>query len=154
MQTNEDIIWSFKLGIMCSLRFHLWKQLRFGKKGKLCARYMGPFEIFEKIGNLAYGITLPPSLERIHNVFHISTLRKFVHDPSHTVELKPLYLVENLSYEEFLIWIVNKMDKVFRRAIVKLVKVQWRNHSEMEATWELKEGIKDKYPNIFHTLGT
>ena len=64
---------------------------------------MGPFEIFEKIGNLAYGIALPPSLERIHNVFHISTLRKFVHDPSHTVELKPLYLVENLSYEEFLI---------------------------------------------------
>ena len=77
-----------------------------------------------------------------------------MHDPSHTVELKPLYLVENLSYEEFLIWIVNKMDKVFRRAIVKLVKVQWRNHSEMEAMWELKEGIKDKYPNIFHTLGT
>ena len=84
---------------------------------------MGPFEIFEKIGNLAYGIALPPSLERIHNVFHISTLRKFVHDSLHIVELEPLHLVEKLTYEEFPIWIVDTMDKVLRRAIVKLVKV-------------------------------
>ena len=85
---------------------------------------MGPFEILERISYLAYQIALPPSLERIQNFFHVSTLRKFVHDPSHVVDLKHLYLAGNLTYEDFLIWIIDKMDKVLRCAIVKLMKVQ------------------------------
>ena len=64
--------------------------MRFGKKGKLSPRYVGPFDILETISPLADRIALPPSLERIHNVFHISTLRKFVHNTSHIVELEPL----------------------------------------------------------------
>ena len=64
--------------------------MRFGYKRKLSPRYVGPFDILETISPLADRIALPPSLERIHNVFHISTLRKFVHNTSHIVELEPL----------------------------------------------------------------
>ena len=75
--------------------------MRFGYKRKLSPRYVGPFEILERINTLAYRIALPLSLERIRNVFHVSTLRKFVHDSLHIVELEPLHLVEKLTYEEF-----------------------------------------------------
>ena len=64
--------------------------MRFGRKGKLSPRYVGPFEILEKIDTLAYQITLPPRLKRIHNVFHVSTLSKYMHDPSQIMELEPL----------------------------------------------------------------
>ena len=77
--------------------------MRFGTKGKLSPRYVGPFDILETISPLADRIALPPSLERIQNFFHVSTLRKFVHHPSHVVDLKHLYLAGNLTYEEFLI---------------------------------------------------
>ena len=95
--------------------------MRFGTKGKLSPRYVGPFDILETISPLADRIALPPSLERIHNVFYVSTLRKFVYDPSHIVELEhpshivelePLHLEENLNYEELPLRIVDKMDKV------------------------------------------
>ena len=58
---------------------------RFGKKGKLSPRYIGPFEILERVGNLAYRLALPPSLSRVHNVFHVSQLRKYVADTSHII---------------------------------------------------------------------
>ena len=64
--------------------------MRFRIKGKLNPRFVGPFEIFERVGTLAYNVALPPSLSKIHNVFHISTLRKYVFDISHIVELEPI----------------------------------------------------------------
>ena len=76
----------------------------------------------------------PQSWEKIHNVFHVSSLRKYVYDTSHVVEIEPIQLDENLAYEEYPIQIVNTMVKVFRKASVKLVKVQWSNHEEREAT--------------------
>ena len=94
---------------------------------------MESFKIFEKIDALAYQVPFFPRLERTHGVFHLSTLRKCVHDPSHIVEIKPFQLVEILIYEEFLVWIIDEMGKVLRHVIVKLVKVQWGNHSKMEA---------------------
>ena len=97
--------------------------IRFGKKGKLSPRFVGPFEILERVGTLAYKLALPPSLSKIHNVFHVSTLRKYVFDPSHIVKLEPIHISEDLTYEEVPIQIVDVMDKVLRRAVVKLVKV-------------------------------
>ena len=108
--------------------------MRFGKKGKLSPRYVGPFGVLEKVGALAYRVTLPLKLEKIHNVFLVSSLRKYVYDASHVVDIEPIQLDENLAYEEYHIRIVDTMDKVLRRAIVKLVKVQWSNHEEQEAT--------------------
>ena len=97
--------------------------MRFGKKGKLNPKYVGPFEVLDKVGALAYRVTLPPKLEKIHNVFHVSSLRKYVYDASHVVEIEPIHLDENLAYDEYPIRIVDTMDKVLHRAIVKLVKV-------------------------------
>ena len=127
--------------------------MRFGRKGKLSPRFMGPFEIFERVGTLAYKVALPPSLSKIHNVFHISTLRKYVFDISHIVELEPIQISEDLTYEEVPIQIVDMMDKVLRHAVVELVKIQWSNHSIQEATWELEEDIREKHPHIFQDPG-
>ena len=86
--------------------------------------------MFEKAGALAYRVALPPKLGKIHSVFHVSSLRKYVYDASHVVEIEPIQLNKNLTYEEYPIRIVDTMDKILRRAIVKLVKVQWSNHEE------------------------
>ncbi|RVW81510.1 Transposon Ty3-G Gag-Pol polyprotein [Vitis vinifera] len=127
--------------------------MRFGRKGKLSPRFVGPFEILERVGTLAYKVALPPSLSKVHNVFHVSTLRKYVFDPSHVVELEPIQISEDLTYEEVSVQIVDVMDKVLRHAVVKLVKVQWNNHSIREATWELKEEMREKHPQLFQDSG-
>ncbi|KAL6324088.1 hypothetical protein AAG906_006359 [Vitis piasezkii] len=127
--------------------------MRFGRKGKLSPRFVGPFEILERVGTLAYKVALPPSLSKIHNVFHVSTLRKYIYDPSHVVELEPIQISEDLTYEEVPVQIVDVMDKVLRHVVVKLVKVQWSNHSIREATWELEEEMREKHPQLFQDSG-
>ena len=82
--------------------------MRFGKKGKLSPRYIGPFEILEKIGKVAYRLALPPSLANVHNVFHVSMLRKYISDPSHVLSYKPLDINENLTYEEQPVKVLDK----------------------------------------------
>ncbi|KAL5569900.1 hypothetical protein UlMin_026475 [Ulmus minor] len=72
----------------------------FGKKGKLSPRYIGPFEILERIGKVAYRLALPPELSLVHNVFHVSMLQKYVPDPSHVLENEPIEVYEDLTYEE------------------------------------------------------
>ena len=115
--------------------------MRFGRKEKPNPHFVGPFEVLER-DTLAYKVALPPSLSKIHNVFHVLTLRKYIYDPSHVVELEPIQIYEDLTYEEVPVQIVDVMDKVLQHAVVKLVKVQWSNHSIREATWELEEEMK------------
>ena len=74
--------------------------MRFEIKGKLGPRFVGPFKVLKRIGTLAYKVVLPPSLSKIHNVFHVSTFRKYIYDPSHVVELEPIQISEDLTYEE------------------------------------------------------
>ncbi|XP_073046211.1 uncharacterized protein [Primulina eburnea] len=104
-------------------------------KGRL---YVGPFEILEKVGTLAYRLALPPDMSRIHNVFHASQLRRYISDPIHILEAGPLLVESNLNeelkYEEILIRIVDKKDQVLRRRTIPYVKVQWSNHIERETT--------------------
>ena len=145
----------FHVGDLVFLKVSPMKNvMRFGRKGKLSPRYVGPFEVLEKVGALEYRVALPLKLEKIHNVFHVSSLKKYVYDAFHVVEIEPIQLDENLAYDEYPIRIVDTMDKVIRKAIVKLVKVQWSKHEEREATWELESEIKEKYPHIFYNLGT
>ncbi|XP_073138179.1 uncharacterized protein [Henckelia pumila] len=123
-----------------------------GKTGKLNPRYVGPFEILDKVGTLAYRLALPPDMSRIHNVFHVSQLRKYIPDPSHNLESAPLIiegnLNEELKYEED-IRIVDTKDQVLRRQTIPYVKVQWSNHSEREDTWELEDKMRKQYPYLF-----
>ena len=98
--------------------------MRFGRKGKTSPRFVGPFEILERVGPMAYKVSLPPSMSKVHNVFHVLTLRKYVFYLYHVVELEPIQISENLTYEEVPVQIVDAMDEVLRCTIVKLVKVQ------------------------------
>ncbi|WJZ97033.1 hypothetical protein VitviT2T_015667 [Vitis vinifera] len=140
----------FEVGDHVFLKFLPMKYImRFGRKWKLSHCFVGPFEVLERVGTLAYKVVLPPSLSKIHNVFHVSTLRKYIYDPSHVVELEPIQFFEDLTYEEVPVQIVDVMDKVLRHDVVKLVKVQWNNHSIRETTWELEEEMREKHPQLF-----
>ncbi|XP_038895886.1 uncharacterized protein LOC120084057 [Benincasa hispida] len=99
--------------------------LRFGKKGKLSPDFIRPFKILERVSSVAYRLAFPPSLSIVHNVFHVSMLRKYLMDPSHVVDFEPLQLNENLSYEEKLAQIVAREVKVLHNKEVPLVKVLW-----------------------------
>ncbi|XP_043699952.1 uncharacterized protein LOC122650617 [Telopea speciosissima] len=123
--------------------------MRFEKKGQLRPRYIGPFEILERIDNLAYRMALPPSMKNIHNTFHISMLKKYVHDPSHTLNYEPLDLKVDMTYEEKPIQILDQKDQVHRNRSKSLVKVFWRNHAIEETSCEREEDMRAKYPEIF-----
>uniref|UniRef100_A0A2N9EHF1 Integrase catalytic domain-containing protein n=1 Tax=Fagus sylvatica TaxID=28930 RepID=A0A2N9EHF1_FAGSY len=128
--------------------------MRFGIKGKLSPRFIGPFEVLERVGEVAYRLALPPMLAGVHNVFHVSMLRKYVPDCNHVVAYEPLQLREDLTYEEQPVRIVDKKEQELRRRTIQYVKVQWSNHSEREATWELEEEMREKYPYLFEESGT
>ena len=115
--------------------------------------FVGPFEVLERMGKVAYRLVLPPSLSGVHNVFHVSMLRKYIPDPSHVVDYKPLKLRDDLTYEEQLVKIVDKKEQELKRHTIHYVKVQWRNQSVREATWELEDEMNEKYPYLFEDSG-
>ena len=122
---------------------------RFGKKGKLSPRYVGPFEILDKVGNVAYRLALPPLLSNVHNVFHVSMLRRYILSPSHVLNYEQLELSQDVSYEEHPVKILDTKEKELRNKRILLVKVLWKNHEVEEATWEREEEMKTKYPHLF-----
>ncbi|XP_038904481.1 uncharacterized protein LOC120090850 [Benincasa hispida] len=102
--------------------------LRFGRKWKLSPRFIGPFEVLERIGLLAYQLALSPSFSSVHNVFYVSMLRKYVIDLFHVVDFEPLQLNDNLSYKEKPVEILAREVKTLRRREIAFVKVLWQNH--------------------------
>ena len=123
--------------------------MRFGNKGKLSRRFIGPFKILNRVGNVSYRLALPPSLSRIHNVFHVSMLKKYIPDSSHVLDYKPLQLEGDLTYEECPIQILDRKIKDLRNKKILLVKVLWQNRSQEEATWECEEDIKNQHLELF-----
>ena len=97
--------------------------MRFGNKGKLSPHYIGPYEIIERVGPLAYRLSLPPELTRIHNVFHVSMLRQYRSDPSHILKDSEVEIFDNLSYVEKPIRIVDHKVKQLRKRDIPMVKV-------------------------------
>ena len=140
----------FQVGDYVFLRVSPWKGVRrFGKKGKLSPRYVGPFEILEKIGQVAYRLALPPALSAVHNVFHVSALRKYIPDETHVLSYENLELDSDLSFEDQPVQILDRKDKVLRNKTIPLVKVLWRNSKVEEATWELESDMISQYPELF-----
>jgi hypothetical protein len=123
--------------------------MRFGKKGKLSPRFVGPFEITQRIGRLAYRISLPPDLNGTHNVFHMSMLKKYIANPNVIVEYEPLEIQEGLTYVEEPVRIVDKKEQVLRTKTIPIVKELWRNHGVEEASWEAEHDIRSRYPHLF-----
>ncbi|XP_057972728.1 uncharacterized protein LOC131160867 [Malania oleifera] len=108
--------------------------MRFGKKGKLSPQYIRPFEILERIGPVAYRVALPQALSRVHDMFHIFVLRKYMSDPSHVLIYEPLEIGDALSYEEVSVQILDQKVQHLHTKEISLVKVLWRNHTIEEAS--------------------
>ncbi|CAM8974645.1 unnamed protein product [Rhodiola kirilowii] len=144
----------FQVGDLVFLRISPTKGvMRFGKNGKLSPRYIGPFEILERVGNVAYRLALPPTLSSVHPVFHVSMLRKYISDHSHVLEYERLQMGDSLSYEEQPVAILDRQVKRLRNKEIASVKVQWKNHTEAEATWESEKDMKARYPHLFESRG-
>ncbi|XP_074322832.1 uncharacterized protein LOC141659806 [Apium graveolens] len=127
--------------------------MRFGNKEKLSPRYMGPYEIIERVGPITYKLALPLELSQIHNVFHVSMLRRYCSDPTHVLKDPEIEIYENASYVEKPVEITGQKIKQLRNREIPLVKVLWRNHSREEATWETEESMRRQYPYIFNNTG-
>ena len=118
------------------------------KSKKLTPKFIGPYQILQRIGLVAYEIALPPSLANIHNIFHVSQLRKYVPDPSHILESNFMQVKENLSFEVKRIKILDSQVKQLRGRSIPMVKVLWDPISG-DSTWEIEEEIRASYPNLF-----
>ncbi|XP_073152962.1 uncharacterized protein [Henckelia pumila] len=147
-QRHRDL--EFEVGDHVFLKVSPWKGImRFGKKGKLSPKYIGPFEILEKVGARAYRVALPPNLEGVHNVFHISMLRKNVANPSHVIRHEPVDWTPDLSYEEMHVQILDRQVRRLRNREIPMVKVLWSNQLVEEATWETEQDMRARYPELF-----
>ncbi|XP_028102554.1 uncharacterized protein LOC114301789 [Camellia sinensis] len=122
--------------------------MQFRKKEKLAPRFVGPYEITERICNVAYKLALPPALAMIHNLFHVSLLRKCVQDPSQVVSPEVLENSDDLTYAVRPVTILDWDVKQLRRKEVNLVKVQW-SEDENNITWELEEKVRRMHPELF-----
>ncbi|GAB2281625.1 hypothetical protein Dimus_039484 [Dionaea muscipula] len=140
----------FQVGDKVFLKVSPWKgAIRFRKKGKLSPRYIGPFDILDRVGDVSYRVALPPSLADVHNVFHVSMLRKYVHSHAHVIDFEQLRVREDMTYEERLCRDYGFEEKVLRNKTVQVVKVLWRNHAVEEATWERESEMGEMYPHLF-----
>ena len=123
--------------------------MRFGKKGKLSPRFIGPFQILHRVGEVAYRLALPPQLSSVHPTFHVSMLRKYVHDPSHVIAYDDLHVEEDVSYTSQPIQILDRKEQVLRKRSIPLVRVLWKHHLTEESTWEREDTMRTNYPYLF-----
>ena len=124
--------------------------VRFGKKGKLSPRFVGPYRILKRVGKVAYELELPQEMELVHPVFHVSMLRKCLGDPTSIIPLDEVIIEDNLTYEEVPVDIFDRQVKRLRNKDVASVKVLWRNQHVESATWEAEADMMKKYPYLFH----
>ncbi|KAL2232344.1 UNVERIFIED_CONTAM: Transposon Tf2-11 polyprotein [Sesamum indicum] len=140
----------YEVGEKVFLKVSPWRGiLRFGKQGKLSPRYIGAYEILERVGPLAYRLALPTELSQIHDVFHVSMLRRYRSDPSHILHEPDIQISEGLTYVEEPTEILDRSIKKLRNKEISMVKVKWSHHSPREATWEVEENMREKYPYLF-----
>jgi hypothetical protein len=122
---------------------------RFKVKGKLSPCYIGPFLIFRRVGEMAYQLELPDSLSDVHNVFHVSQLKKCLRVPEEQLPMEELSVQGDLTYTEYPIKILDTLTRVTRNKVIKMCKVQWSHHGGDEATWEREEELRIYFPHLF-----
>ena len=142
---RKDI--EYEVGDRVFLKVSPWsKVLRFGKKGKLSPRFIVPYEVLERIGQVAYRLALPPELAKLHDAFHVSMLQKYRSDESHILPMQEIQVQEDLSYDEKPKTILAQEVKQLQNKQVPLVKVLWQHHGREEATWEPEATMRAQYP--------
>src|ERR1044072_8817699 len=119
------------------------------KSKKLTPCFIGLFQITKKVGRFAYQIALPPPLENLHDVFHVSQLRKYIIDLSHEIQVDDIQVRDNLTVEALPARIENRKLKQLRGKEIALVKVSWGGPADGNVTWELESQMKDSYPELF-----
>ena len=140
----------FEIGDYIFLKVSLTKGvMRLGRRGKLSSRYIGPFEVLECKGEVAYEIALPLELSQVYPVFHVSILGKYVPDLSHVVEYQLLDIRPNLTYEERPIRVLDQKEQVLKNKVIPFVKILWCNGGLEESTWESEAFIHRQYPQLF-----
>jgi hypothetical protein len=121
---------------------------RFGVKGKLAPRYISMFPILERCGQVAYRLQLPASLSAVHNVFHVSQLKKCLQILDRTIDVVDVTLEPDLTYSEHPIRVLDQKDRITRKRTLKFYKVQWNQHTEEGATWETQDFLEKKFPRF------
>jgi hypothetical protein len=141
---------SFEVGDFVDLKVSPIRGVRrFGVKGKLAPRYIGPYQILARRGEVAYQLSLPKKLSVVHNVFHVSQLKKCLHVPEEQLPVEGLEVQEDLTYIEKPMQIIETANRVTRRKTIRMCKVRWGHHSVEEATWEREDDLMAKYPELF-----
>jgi hypothetical protein len=121
---------------------------RFKVKGKLSPRYIGPFRIFRRVGEMAYQLELHDHLSDEHDVFHVSQLKKCLRVPEEQLPMEELSVHGDLTYMEYPTKIIDTLNRVKRNKVIKMCKVQWSHHGEDEATWEREEELRIEFPHL------
>ncbi|KAJ9552714.1 hypothetical protein OSB04_016759 [Centaurea solstitialis] len=140
----------FQVGDRMMLKVSPWKGIiRFGKRGKLSPRFLGPFNILEKIGLQACRLELPPEMDGIHHTFHVCYLRKCLAEEESTIPLSEIRVhTGNRCIEEPEAILERKTKKLHHKEVT-MVKVQWKHHRGANVTWEAEEDMKRRYPLLF-----
>jgi hypothetical protein len=122
---------------------------RFRVKGKLAPRYIGLYQILARREEVAYQLSLPENLSAVHNVFHVSQLKKCLRVPEEQLPVEGLEVQEDLPYIEKPTQIIKTADRVTQIKTIRMCKVRWGHHSDEEATWEHEDDLMAKYPELF-----
>jgi hypothetical protein len=122
---------------------------RFKVQGKLAPRYVGSFKIVDRKGEVAYQLELPSQLSNVHDVFHVSQLKKYLWIPEEQLSMEELDLGGDLTYSEKPNKILDTTERVTHNKVIKMCKVQWSHHIKDEATWEHEEELRTDYPELF-----
>ena len=128
--------------------------IRFGKREKLLLRFIVPFEIIERVGTVAYWLALPPIMSGVHEVFHVSMLRRYTPDPAHVVDLGEIEVNTFGTFDEGPMCIIDSQYQVLQRKTVRLVRVLWQHRGVEESTWEHEDTMRATYPFLFRDEGT
>ncbi|KAF5808044.1 putative nucleotidyltransferase, Ribonuclease H [Helianthus annuus] len=145
----------FQVGDRVLLTISPWKGvIRFGKKGKLAPRYVGPFKIVERIGKVAYRLELPPKLGNVHPTFHVSNLKKCLADENLHIPLDEIRVDKTLHFVEKPVEILDREVKWLKHKRIPLVKVRWESKRGPEFTWEREDQMKAKYPHLFSRVSS
>ncbi|GJZ86111.1 putative reverse transcriptase domain-containing protein [Tanacetum coccineum] len=128
--------------------------VRFGKKGKLAPRFVGPFEIIKKVGPVAYKLDLPEELNGVEDTFHVSNLKKCLADPTLQVPLDEIRVDAKLNFVEEPVEILEREVKKLKRIRIAINKVWWNSKRGPEFTWEHEYQMKLKYPHLFSAVSS